>query len=75
MSKVTPEILEMMRMFGLEPDDDGYTESNERCSICGKKAWVICSHRPFRWESDVMIITFHFKCKNCKVEWKEYDSD
>jgi len=73
--KITPEIIAVMRKFGLNPDDDGYTESEERCPRCGQKAWVISSRKPFRWESDVTVTTFHFKCKNCDATWKDYDSD
>lgn len=75
MTKITPEILELMRKFGLNPDDEGRTESEERCPKCGQKAWVKSSSKPFRWESDVRITTFFFICKNCGAEWKDYDSD
>lgn len=55
--------------------EDGFFESARQCETCLNPLWVKVNKKPFRWQSDVDVITFRYRCLTCGTEWVEHDSD
>lgn len=58
-----------------ELEDDGYFESIRECPECGGDFMVKITRKPFRRESDVIIVRFHYVCPFCGYSILERDSD
>jgi len=69
------EVREILRRWGVVTDTEGRMKSNEPCGCGNGDVWVKSRTKPFKWQSDVMVTTFYYTCKNCGASWTEHDSD